>query len=336
MDEYGARAVPEWMNVPFGTCTAETNVENATKSAVYTKNGSEVGGVPSQPATDDDDGQQDDAGHEDRVDDHRLHEAHDPAGQERSDPLPEERLDASACPRSSSSRTDRSDPEDPAGRRRGRDRAEDRQLASPPRRHDQEEQAQRRRAPPTTAIGGRLPGPPGSPSDREEDDGEGDARRGSRRSGRASPVRPAGRTRRTIASRPRSPRAPSQSAPRTKTWNSEKLSGWAMKTIAAGSATRIAAPSRTSDLARASPAIAQVIGVASAPMRANGSADAQGVGPIARMNGTWTIDASGIQWALLGIGRLACAGSAPPTSTNVQMKSMLNPCPAASWWATFT
>ena len=30
------------------------------------------------------------------------------------------------------------------------------------------------------------------------------------------------------------------------------------------------------------------------------------------MNGTWTIDASGIQWAFDGIGRVGSAGIAPP------------------------
>ena len=53
-------------------------------------------------------------------------------------------------------------------------------------------------------------------------------------------------------------------------------------------------------------------------------------------NGTWTSDASGIQWALLGIGSVGFAGRMPPRSTNVQMKSMLKPWPAWSALATLT
>ena len=54
------------------------------------------------------------------------------------------------------------------------------------------------------------------------------------------------------------------------------------------------------------------------------------------MNGTWTSDASGIQWALDGIGRTGFAGIRPPTSAKIQMKSTLKPCPAASGRATST
>ena len=54
------------------------------------------------------------------------------------------------------------------------------------------------------------------------------------------------------------------------------------------------------------------------------------------MNGTWTIDASGIQCAFDGIGRTGWRGIAPPTSGKIQMKSTLNPCPAASCRATST
>jgi hypothetical protein len=43
------------------------------------------------------------------------------------------------------------------------------------------------------------------------------------------------------------------------------------------------------------------------------------------MNGTWTIDASGIQWAFEGIGRTGFAGIVPPTSGKIQMKSTLKP-----------
>ena len=49
-------------------------------------------------------------------------------------------------------------------------------------------------------------------------------------------------------------------------------------------------------------AIAQVSGAAIAPISANGSAEAQATSPKTAMNGTWTIDASGIQWAFDGIG----------------------------------
>ena len=56
----------------------------------------------------------------------------------------------------------------------------------------------------------------------------------------------------------------------------------------------------------------------------------------ASRNGTWTSDASGIQWAFDGIGRTGSAGSAPPTSGKIQMKSTLNPSPAASARATST
>ena len=54
------------------------------------------------------------------------------------------------------------------------------------------------------------------------------------------------------------------------------------------------------------------------------------------MNGTWTIDASGIQCAFDGIGRTGLAGIAPPTSGKIQMKSTLKPWPAASCRATST
>ena len=96
------------------------------------------------------------------------------------------------------------------------------------------------------------------------------------------------------------------------------------------------APRATSRRAPASVANAQVIGAASEPISANGRAEAQAVGPRTARNGTWTSEASGIQWALLGIGRTGWAGSEPPRSTNVQMKSMLKPCPAWSARATLT
>ena len=54
------------------------------------------------------------------------------------------------------------------------------------------------------------------------------------------------------------------------------------------------------------------------------------------MNGTWTSEASGIQWAFEGIGRTGLAGITPPTSGKIQMKSTLNPWPEASCRATST
>ncbi len=96
------------------------------------------------------------------------------------------------------------------------------------------------------------------------------------------------------------------------------------------------APSATGSLARASRARPQAIGADSAPRRMNGSDDASVVGPSSQMNGTWTIEASGIQCALDGTGRTGFAGSFPPTSTKIQMKSMLKPWPAARLRATST
>ena len=54
------------------------------------------------------------------------------------------------------------------------------------------------------------------------------------------------------------------------------------------------------------------------------------------MNGTWTIEASGIQWAFDGIGRVGLAGMEPPTSGKIQMKSTWKPLPEATWRATST
>jgi len=71
-------------------------------------------------------------------------------------------------------------------------------------------------------------------------------------------------------------------------------------------------------------------------MNANGSADASAVGPRTAMNGTWTIEASGIQWAFDGIGRVGKAGMWPPTSAKIQTKLTLKPWPAARFRATST
>ena len=71
-------------------------------------------------------------------------------------------------------------------------------------------------------------------------------------------------------------------------------------------------------------------------MSANGAAAAHGYVAEDRRNGTWTIDASGIQWALDGIGRVGMAGMWPPTSGKIQMKSTLKPWPAWRARATST
>ncbi len=71
-------------------------------------------------------------------------------------------------------------------------------------------------------------------------------------------------------------------------------------------------------------------------MIAKGAAAAHGWSPKTARNGTWTIDASGIQWALDGIGRVGWTGMCPPTSGKIQMKSMLKPCPAWRARATST
>ena len=80
----------------------------------------------------------------------------------------------------------------------------------------------------------------------------------------------------------------------------------------------------------------QISGAATAPMIANGSAEAHGPTPKIAMNGTWTMDASGIQWALDGIGRVGSGGMPPPTSGKIQMKSTLKPSPACRLFATST
>ena len=67
------------------------------------------------------------------------------------------------------------------------------------------------------------------------------------------------------------------------------------------------------------------MGAASEPTIANGMADARGLGPRSHIVGSWITAASGIQWALLGIGSIGLPGIRPPTSTNDQMKSMLKP-----------
>ena len=73
--------------------------------------------------------------------------------------------------------------------------------------------------------------------------------------------------------------------------------------------------------------MAQVNGAASEPISANGAADAHATFPNTARNGTWTMDASGIQWAFDGIGNVGSAGMTPPTSAKIQTKSTLKPCP---------
>src|SRR6187549_82833 len=92
-----------------------------------------------------------------------------------------------------------------------------------------------------------------------------------------------------------------------------------------GTAMSAPAPIATALRAPASLAIAHVSGAAIAPRNANGRAEAVAVGPSNQMNGTCTIEASGIQWAFEGIGRTGLAGIPPPTSGKIQMKSTLKP-----------
>ncbi len=96
------------------------------------------------------------------------------------------------------------------------------------------------------------------------------------------------------------------------------------------------APTATELRAPKSRAIAHVSGAAIAPKSANGSAEAQATSPKRVMNGTWTIDARGIQWAFDGIGSVGSAGIVPPTSAKIQMKSTLKPVPAWRLRATST
>ena len=77
-------------------------------------------------------------------------------------------------------------------------------------------------------------------------------------------------------------------------------------------------------------------GAAIAPISANGSASAQATSPKTAMNGTWTIEARGIQWAFDGIGSIGSAGILAPTSAKIQTKSMLKPVPAWRLLATST
>ena len=120
-------------------------------------------------------------------------------------------------------------------------------------------------------------------------------------------------------------------------WYSARLSGWAMNRVAAaGTATAMPASRATRGEQPISRARSHVIGAASEPAIKNGMADASEVGPRSHIVGSWMIAASGIQWALLGIGKMGCAGIRPPTSTNDQMKSILKPCPAWRARATST
>src|SRR5689334_2011915 len=104
--------------------------------------------------------------------------------------------------------------------------------------------------------------------------------------------------------------------------------------LSAGNAVSTPAPTATNRLAPASRPIAHASGAASAPKSANGSAAAVAFDPNNHRNGTWTIDASGIQCAFDGIGSTGFAGILPPTSAKIQTKSTLNPRPAAREFAT--
>src|ERR1035437_10739871 len=100
------------------------------------------------------------------------------------------------------------------------------------------------------------------------------------------------------------------------------------RSAAPGTATAMPEANAMRDEQPISRAKSQVIGAASDPTLANGIADASGVGPRSHIAGSWMIAASGIQWALLGIGSIGWAGIRPPTSTKDPMKSMLKPWPA--------
>ena len=106
------------------------------------------------------------------------------------------------------------------------------------------------------------------------------------------------------------------------------MSGWTRYTVErSGKATSTPAPIDTSERAPASRAMAHVSGAASEPISANGAADAHATFPNTARNGTWTMDASGIQWAFDGIGNVGSAGMTPPTSAKIHTKSTLKPCP---------
>ena len=230
-------------------------------------------------------------------------QAADAAGDQRADALPEQVLEGRRG-RDAVPLADVADEQDLAGRGRRRDRAEDRELAQPPRRHDDENSAtqptaaqnemagdaraaerQARQRSHTTASRAR-PGPagrrsgPASRGPQQPGEDERPRRRpGARgRPARAPPRRAAGRARSCRAGRDRPP-------------------------TAAGSRRGCPAPTATSARAPASRAIAQVSGAATEPMSANGAAAAHGWSPKTARNGTWTIDASGIQWAFEGIGQ---------------------------------
>ena len=104
--------------------------------------------------------------------------------------------------------------------------------------------------------------------------------------------------------------------------------------VRAGNAVRTPAPTATRRLVPASRPMAQARGAASEPIRAKGRAAAQAWSPKTSRNGTWTSDASGIQWAFEGIGSTGLAGIRPPTSAKIQTKSTLKPRPVASDRAT--
>src|SRR5256885_15564865 len=99
--------------------------------------------------------------------------------------------------------------------------------------------------------------------------------------------------------------------------------------LSAGNAVRTPAPTETNVLAPASRPMAHASGAASAPIKAKGTAAANAFEPKTTRNGTWTIEARGIQCAFDGIGRIGLAGILPPTSAKIQTKSTLKPWPLA-------
>ena len=88
---------------------------------------------------------------------------------------------------------------------------------------------------------------------------------------------------------------------------------------AAGMATSRAAAAAPLAASPASRPMNQVSGALAAARSQNGRAEAIAVGPSSQIDGTWMSAASGIQWALEGMGSTPSVGSLPPTSTKFQM-----------------
>ena len=89
----GARATAEWMNVPPGTCTADTIAENANRIDGIDEERPEVDGPPPQPGADDHERHEEHRPDEDAVDPDRRDEAADAAREQRPDALAQEVLE---------------------------------------------------------------------------------------------------------------------------------------------------------------------------------------------------------------------------------------------------